>query len=66
MKDICYWSIGDGKFAKVLQTLVRSFRSVGMKEDFIAFSDRDIEGAKTVRIQDFSKSCHLFKFEFLK
>lgn len=66
MKDVCFWSVGDGDFAVMLQGLVRSFRRVGMNDDFIAFSDRNIEGAKTVLVQAFDKKCHLFKFEFLK
>lgn len=66
MKDLCYWSIGDGDFAYMLQTLVSSFREVGMVEDFHVFSDKEIVGATNHYIRDFDKSFYLFKFGFLQ
>lgn len=66
MKDFCYWSIGNKSFADILQVLVKSFREVGMEEDFIAFSDKNIEGAKVIPITSIDKKCFLFKFTFLK
>jgi hypothetical protein len=66
MEDFCYWSVGDGDYAYMMQALVHSFRSVGMKEEFIAFSDRSIEGATTHLVSPFEKLGNLFKFKFLK
>lgn len=66
MKDICYWSVGDDEFGYMLQSLVSSYRQVGMTEDFLAFSDREIEGASTQLVKDFDKSFYLFKFSFLQ
>jgi hypothetical protein len=66
MNDICFWSIGDGKYAPVLQSLVYSFRQVGMKEDFHAISDRPIKGAITHIVPPFNKGPHFhFKYAFL-
>lgn len=66
MKELCFWSVGDGKFAAMLQGLVTSFRQAGMQDDFIVFSDRAIEGAETILTGDFDKKAYLFKFEFLR
>lgn len=66
MKNICFWSVGDNDFAYMLQNLVDTFRGVGMEEDFIAFSDRQIEGAITEIVPPFKKDLCFFKFDFLK
>lgn len=66
MKELCYWSVGDGDFAFMLQALVGSFREVGMEEDFHVFSDQEIYGATTHLTQNFDKSFFLFKFGFLQ
>lgn len=66
MKELCFWSVGDNDFAWMLQGLVASFRKAGMQEDFIAFSDRPIAGARTEIVKEFDKKAHLFKFTFLK
>lgn len=66
MKDICYWSVGDGDFASMIQGLVSSMRNLGITDDFIAFSDTKINGAETIIVPPFSKKCNLFKFDFLK
>lgn len=50
----------------MLQTLVNSFRRVGMTEDFHVFSDRQIEGAITHLVEPFDKRGFLFKFAFLQ
>lgn len=65
-KELCFWSIGDGKHAYMLQTLVNSFRAVGMQEDFHVFSDRMIDGATTHLVGSFDKTCYWFKFSFLQ
>jgi hypothetical protein len=65
-KEICFWSIGDGECALMLQTLVDSFHRVGMTEDFHVFSDREIKGAVTHLVGPFDKRGFLFKFAFLQ
>jgi len=65
VRDLAFWSIGDGPYAAMLQTLVRSYREVGMEDDFHAFSDRDIDGAVTHRVRAFDKQHYLFKLRFL-
>lgn len=64
--EICFWSVGDGECAWMLQTLVSSFRQVGMKDDFHVFSDRLIEGATTHLVENFDKRGFFFKFAFLQ
>lgn len=66
MKDVCFWSVGNGDFASMVQGLVRSFRRVGMDDDFIAFCDRPIEGAETILIPGVNKKDYLFKFHYLR
>lgn len=65
-KEICFWSVGDGECGLMLQTLVDSFRRVGMEEDFHVFSDRFIEGATTHLVESFDKRGFFFKFAFLQ
>lgn len=66
-KKVCFWSVGDGNYGLMLQNLVHTFRSVGMEEDFVAFSDREIqEATKTVLLPSFNPQLYLFKFEFLQ
>lgn len=66
MKDICFWSVGDGDYAFILQTLVNSFHAVGMEGDFHVFSDREIHGAVTHSAGKFDKRGCFFKFHFLQ
>lgn len=63
---ICFWSIGDRKHAPIVQTLVDSFRTVGMKEDFHVYSDQEIRNACTHKTPRFDRKHHLFKFAFLQ
>ena len=65
-RELCFWSIGDGQHSHMLQTLVNSFRAVGMQEDFHVISDREIAGAITHKVASFDKSCYWFKFTFLQ
>jgi hypothetical protein len=65
-EDICFWSVGDGEFAWMLQSLVHSFREVGIREDFHLFSDRKISGAITHFVKSFDKRGYRFKFDFLQ
>lgn len=63
---VCYWSVGDGECALIMQTLVDSFRHIGMKDDFHVFSDRMIDGATTHLVKPFDKRGFFFKFAFLQ
>jgi hypothetical protein len=65
VRDLAFWSVADGPYAAMLQTLVTSFRDVGMTEDFHAFSDRPIAGAVHHLTGAFDKQHYLFKFRFL-
>lgn len=66
MKNICFWSVGDGEYAHILQMLVDSFHAVGMKDDFHVFSDRNIRGAINHPSGQFDKRGCFFKFNFLQ
>lgn len=66
MADICFWSVGDGDYAYILQSLVDSYRAVGMDADFHVFSDRKIRGAITHRVKAFDKRGCFFKLKFLQ
>jgi hypothetical protein len=67
VQEVCFWSIADGDYSLMLQTLVESFRQVGMQEDFHVFSDREIAGAIVHPIDaNFDKSLYAFKFSYLQ
>lgn len=67
MKDLCWWSIGDGEHAKYLQSAVWSARNIAKIQDPIhVWSDMNIHGAETHPVGTFSKSHYLFKFSFLE
>lgn len=66
MKDICFWSVGDGDYSAMLQTLVYSFHDMEMEGDFHVFSDRKIHGAITHQAGQFDKRGCFFKFNFLR
>jgi hypothetical protein len=68
IKKICYWSIAWGQHSKMLKTLVRSFREVGMKDDFICFSDIKIPHSISLPLSSdisLSTSNYLFKLGYL-
>jgi hypothetical protein len=62
----CYWSIGDGPYAEMLQTMVQSARAAGVEEDIHVWSDRDVVGATCHPAGTFVKDLYLFKLEFLR
>jgi hypothetical protein len=66
MRDICFWSVGDGDYAYILQTLVHSFHAVGIEGDFHVFSDRNIHVAVNHNSVQFDKRGCIFKFKFLQ
>lgn len=65
MQDMCFWSIGDGKYAAIVQALVNSFHQVGMEADFHVISDRPIKGAITHLVSTYDKTRFQFKIQFL-
>jgi len=60
---ICYWSIAWGSYNYILQTLLKSFKDVGMKEDFHIFSDMKLKYAHN---HDLIASIELDKLQFFK
>jgi len=66
MSKICYWSIGDGDYAKMISAMVHSARQVGIQEDFHVWTDRDVPNAITHPCGEFKKDHYLFKIDFLK
>jgi hypothetical protein len=68
-QEKCYWSVGVGKHAFMVQTLINSLRAVGVEDDFYALCDRTIEGAINHPIKEFSEldqKIFFFKFTYLK
>lgn len=67
MAKFCYWSVASGdKHSKMMQTLIKSARAVGVTEDFHVWTDKPIEGATVHESGFFDKHLYLFKFRFLK
>src|SRR5258708_6334137 len=66
VRDLCLWTIGDGAYGHMAQSLVTSLRAVHVTDDIHVFSDRGIKGAFTHRASGFEKRHFLFKFHFLK
>lgn len=67
-KKICYWSISWGDYDYMVQSLVNSFKDVGMKEDFITFTEKPIRNSINYRLDKTIENDQLqfFKFEYLK
>ena len=51
----CYWTVVDGTYADMAQTVVQSARQVGVTTDFHIWTDQPIRGAISHRAGDFSK-----------
>jgi hypothetical protein len=64
--ELCFWGVGDGQCAFMLQALVDSYHQVGMAHDFHVFSDRLIDGAHTHLIDSLDTHSFLFKFSLLQ
>ena len=67
MKELI-WSVCVGEECNVLQSFVKSLRSNGFSDDFVAFSEFSIDGASSLPIDNsivFDK-LGLWKFEYLK
>jgi hypothetical protein len=65
---ICYWSISWGQYSYILQSLLKSFKDVGMQEDFHVFSDIKLKYAENHNLIPTLKLDRLqfFKFHYLK
>jgi hypothetical protein len=62
----CYWSVADGEFALMAETMIVSARRVGVTTEFHIWSDREIAGAIVHPVRQFKKDHYLFKLEFLR
>ncbi len=62
----CYWSVVDGVYARMMQSVVNSARQAGVFKDFHVWTDRPINGATCHRTVDFDKTSYLFKLRFLR
>lgn len=66
-KTFCFWTVADGKHAKMAQIMVRSAREVGLNHDFHIWTDlKNIDGAIVHDCGHFDKKSYMFKFAFLK
>ena len=62
----CYWSVVDGSYAEMMQSVVDSARHVGVFKDFHVWTDRPINGATCHPAAQFDKTLYLFKLRFLR
>jgi hypothetical protein len=67
-KKVCYWSISWGDYDYMVQSLVNSFKNVGMQEDFITFTEKPLINCINYRLDNSISLDQLqfFKFEYLK
>jgi hypothetical protein len=67
-KKICYWSISWGDYDYMVQSLVNSFKDVGMEEDFITFTEKPVKNCINYRLDPSINldKLQFFKFEYLK
>lgn len=62
----CYWTVVDGDYAVMAQTMVNSARAVGVFNDFHVWCDRAIDGAICHEAGKLEKWGCLFKLTFLR
>ncbi len=62
----CYWSVVDGDYAIMAETLVNSVRRAGAFTDFHLWTDRPVQGAICHDAGQFDKWGCLFKLTFLR
>lgn len=62
----CYWSIGDGKHAEMLEAAVYSMLQVKIKENIHVWTDRYIPGTISHDAGSFNKDHYLFKLDILR
>ena len=65
---ICYWSIAWGQYSYILKALLKSFKDVGMENDFHVFCDKELKYAKNHKLISSIQLDNLqfFKFHYLK
>lgn len=67
-KKICYWTIAWGDYAYMAQSLVNSARTVGIQDDFIVFSDKDLKNCINYSLDStiqLDLSNYMFKFFYM-
>jgi hypothetical protein len=62
----CFWSVADGQYGKMMESVIKSARNVDIDTDFHIWSDQNINGSVTHQSGTFDKNAYLFKFHFLK
>jgi hypothetical protein len=62
----CYWSVVDGDYSIMMQSVIESARKVGVFKDFHIWTDKPIKGAISHEVKSFKKEHYLFKLDFLK
>lgn len=62
----CYWSVVDGDYAVMAQSMVNSARRVGVFKDFHIWTDRQVEEAVCHEVRQIEKWGCLFKLTFLR
>jgi hypothetical protein len=60
---ICYWSIAWGEYSYILQSLLKSYNDVGLKDDFHVYSDKKL---KYCINHELNQSIDLDKLQFFK
>lgn len=60
-----YWSVADGDYSKMTETMISAARGVGVEEDFHVWTDDTVRGAICHRSGAFDKQSYMFKFRFL-
>lgn len=67
-KKICYWTIAWGDYAYMAQALISSAKAVGIQDDFIVFSDKNLKDCINHPLDpkiDLSLVNYMFKFSYL-
>jgi len=62
----CFWSVVDGRYAPMMETLIASARRVGVEQEFHIWTKQPVSGAVSHSVGDFNKSHYLFKLRFLQ
>jgi hypothetical protein len=62
----CYWSVVDGDYAPMMESVIASARQVGVFKDFHLWTDRPVKGAICHETKSFKKDHYLFKLTFLQ
>jgi hypothetical protein len=67
-KTFCYWTVSWGDYDYIAQSMINSARSVGINEDFYAFTEKPIKNCFNRRLNKDIEldKLQFFKFEYLK